>query len=234
MNRTDRLYAIGEELRRRRGRSVTASDLAERFEVSVRTIKRDVSALQQAGMPIWAQSGVGGGYVLADSADLPPVNFTPTQAAAVSLALAALPDGSPFAADIRAASAKILDALSESDRLRAAALAGRLWVLPSAASTGFGSTIRHAVETSLAEQRALSIVYRSAEGQRTERIIEPIILAAAGAWYLVAHCRLRNDIRWFRLDRIDDANLTGQRYDPRAVADIGTPPERARPSSNWG
>ncbi len=114
---------------RRGRRGVTAADLAGRFEVSIRTVKRDVSALQQSGMPIWAQSGVGGGYFLAETADLPPINFTPTQAAAVSLALAALPDGSPFAADIRAASAKILDVLSDTDRAKATSLARRLWVM---------------------------------------------------------------------------------------------------------
>ena len=233
MNRTDRLYAIGEELRRRR-RGVTAADLAERFEVSVRTIKRDISALQQAGVPIWAQSGVGGGYFLADRADLPPINFTPTQAAAVSLALAALPDGSPFAVDIRAAAAKILDALSASDRTRATALAERMWVLAPAHEVTSSSHLRHAVETSLAEQRALSIVYRSADDAVSERVIEPIMLAAAGAWYLVAYCRLRTDIRWFRLDRIESADLTRQRYEPRPVSDIGTPPDRARPATTWG
>ena len=234
MNRTDRLYALGEELRRRGRRGVTAADLAERFEVSVRTIKRDVSALQQSGMPIWAQAGVGGGYFLASGADLPPINFTPTQAAAVAFALAALPDGSPFAADIRAASAKIVDVLPNADRERAIALAERLWVLMPEQSTTTNSAIRHAIETALAEQRALSITYRSADETTTERIVEPIMLAAARAWYLVAYCQLRSGIRWFRLDRVETANLTNQSYEPRPVAEVGSPPEMARPASHWG
>ncbi len=60
--------------------------------------------------------------------------------------------------------------------------------------------------------------------------VEPIILAAAGAWYLVAHCRLREGIRWFRIDRIQEANLTNQRYEARPVSDIGEPPDAARPA----
>lgn len=232
MNRTDRLYAIGEELRRKGARGVTASALAERFEVSIRTIKRDVSALQQAGTPIWAQSGVGGGYHLADTANLPPINFTPAQAAAVSFALAALPDNSPFAVDVRAASAKILDALSDADRQRAEALAKRLWVLPAEGPTRSTAAVRHAVEIALAEQRALVISYRSADGDLTRRVVEPIILAAADMWYLVAHCRLRDGIRWFRIERIEAADLTNQHYEPHPVSSVGTPPPRARPAGS--
>ena len=200
----------------------------------MRTIKRDVSSLQQAGMPIWGRAGVGGGYYLASGADLPPINFTPTQAAAVALALAALPDGSPFAADIRAASAKILDVLPNDDRHRAITLAERLWVLTPDRPTTTNSAIRHAIEIGLVEQRALSIAYRSADETTTERVVEPIMLAAARAWYLVAYCQLRSGIRWFRLDRIEAANLTTQHYEPRPISEVGSPPEMARPASRWG
>ena len=62
MNRTDRLYAIVEVLRATAPRARAARDLAERFEVSVRTIERDISSLQQSGVPIWATPGPGGGY----------------------------------------------------------------------------------------------------------------------------------------------------------------------------
>ncbi len=233
VNRTDRLYAIGEELRRSGDGGVTAAELAQRFETSVRTIKRDIAALQQTGMPIWAQTGPGGGYFLSGTTSLPPINFTPTQAAAVALALAALPEGSPFAADIRAASAKILDALPQAGRARAEALAERLWVMP-AGQVGNqvipDPPIRHAVECALTDHRALSITYRSADGTSTTRTVEAIILAASGDWYLVAYCRLRQAIRWFRVDRIERAHLTRQTYQPRPVSDIGTPPPTARPS----
>lgn len=128
VNRTDRLYALAEELRRIGRSGVTGGRLARTFEVSERTIKRDVSALQQAGLPIWAQAGPGGGYVLDASASLPPVNFTPRQAVALAVALATLPAGSPFALDAAAAREKIWDTLGEAAAPRARALAARVWV----------------------------------------------------------------------------------------------------------
>jgi predicted DNA-binding transcriptional regulator YafY len=73
MNRTDRLYALVEQLRAGAPRAVTSRQLADRFEVSVRTIERDITALQQAGVPIWATPGPGGGYAIDPSMALPPV-----------------------------------------------------------------------------------------------------------------------------------------------------------------
>jgi predicted DNA-binding transcriptional regulator YafY len=72
VNRTDRLYALVEELRARAPRLMRASELAERFEVTTRTIERDLLALQEAGVPIWAQPGPGGGYGLNADTSLPP------------------------------------------------------------------------------------------------------------------------------------------------------------------
>ncbi|WP_425272898.1 helix-turn-helix transcriptional regulator [Rathayibacter festucae] len=76
MNRTDRLYGLVEELRAVSPRPRSARRLAERFEVSVRTIERDPSALQQSGLPIWAEPGRTGGYVIDASATLGPAGFT--------------------------------------------------------------------------------------------------------------------------------------------------------------
>lgn len=128
MNRTERLFAVREELRRRGRAGTTGRRLAQLLEVSERTIKRDVAALQLAGTPVWAQSGPGGGYVLDAAASLPPVNFSPSQAVAVSVALALLPDGGPFGADATAARGKVWDALAPADRARAEALAARVWI----------------------------------------------------------------------------------------------------------
>ena len=77
MNRTDRLDALVEELRAVSPRPRTSSQPAARFEVSVRTIEPDLLALQEAGVPIWAQPGPGGGYTLDAARTLPPVNLTP-------------------------------------------------------------------------------------------------------------------------------------------------------------
>ncbi|MGN6759168.1 MAG: helix-turn-helix transcriptional regulator, partial [Thermomicrobiales bacterium] len=89
MNRTERLYALVEELRARSPRLVRAAELASRFDVTTRTIERDLLALQEAGVPIWAQPGPGGGDSLNAETTLPPLNLTPAEAAAIATALAA-------------------------------------------------------------------------------------------------------------------------------------------------
>src|SRR4051794_36588390 len=98
MNRTDRLYALVEELRAVAPRARSARRLAEHFEVSVRTIERDINALQQSGVPIYAESGRTGGYCLDKARTLPPVNLTPGEAVAMAVALRRL-EGSPFRAE---------------------------------------------------------------------------------------------------------------------------------------
>ena len=246
MNRTDRLYAIAEELRRAGRGGTTSARLARLFEVSPRTIKRDLAALQQTGAPIWAQAGPGGGYVLDGSASLPPVNFTQAQAVAVAVALAALPPGTPFAVDGAAARGKVWDALGRADREVAAELTRRVWFdadeRPDDGRTGpgtaggarAGETVEpgalRAVEQALAQHRVLALTYRSGTGELTRRVVEPILLAhAERRWYLVAWCRSRTAVRWFRLARIERADLTRERHEPRDVAEVGAPPTGSRP-----
>src|ERR1700731_1458394 len=89
MNRTDRLYALVEELRSRAPGMMRAAELAKHFEVSTRTVERDLLALQEAGVPIWAQPGPGGGYGLNVDTTLPPLNLTAAEAVAIATALAA-------------------------------------------------------------------------------------------------------------------------------------------------
>lgn len=237
VNRTERLHAISEALRRAGPTGTTGRRLARALEVSERTIKRDVSALQQAGAPIWAQAGPGGGYVLDAAATLPPVNFTPSQAVAVAVALASLPPGSPFAVDGVAALGKLRDAMGPADRGRADELAGRVWTRePGRASDAVvvvgrpGADVMRAVEQALSRSRVLALTHRSGAGTTTRRRVEPILLAhTEGRWYLVAWCRLREAVRWFRLERIEEAAITAESYAPRPVADVGTPPEGAEP-----
>ena len=241
MNRTERLYALAEELRRAGRGGTTGPRLAALLEVSERTIKRDVSALQQAGALIWAQAGPGGGYVLDASASLPPVNFSPAQAVAVAVALATMPMGSPFAVDGAAARRKVFDALGPMDRARAEALAGRVWInapgrgdasadAGSRPASGTDPGVLRAVEQGLSRSRVLAVRYQSATGAVTRRQVEPIVLAFAdGRWYLVAWCRTRVAVRWFRLARIERADLTGETCVPRSAAEIGTPPPDAAP-----
>jgi predicted DNA-binding transcriptional regulator YafY len=226
MNRTDRLHALTEELRRAGRPGRTAARLAAWLEVSTRTIKRDLAALQQAGLPLWAQPGPGGGYVLNDAATLPPVNLVPAQAAAIAVALAAHQDG-PYAVDGRAALEKILDVMDTAARERAERLSRRVWVQ---APPGESSAAAAVIEQGLAERRVVILTYRDRHGRQSRRPVEPHLIAlASGRWYLVAWCRERHAPRWFRWDRIIKADLTTSIVPDRDSAIFGTPPADARP-----
>src|SRR3984885_10330396 len=125
MNRTDRLYAIVEELRAVAPRPRSARWLAGRFEVSVRTVERDISALQQSGVPIYAEPGRTGGYCLDKARTLPPVNLTPGEAVAMAVALRGL-EGTPFQATAGTALRKLVAAMQGDDASAARDLAARV------------------------------------------------------------------------------------------------------------
>jgi predicted DNA-binding transcriptional regulator YafY len=230
MNRTERLYAITEELRAAGAAGRTASWLARRFEVSTRTVKRDVSALQQSGSPIWAQPGPHGGYVVSERVSLPPLSFNAAEAVAVALALqqSAL---LPFTGDGRSALTKVLASMSSEERARVEDLAGRLWLRrdEDPGRTRVAAVLDEAVRRCVVTR----IEYVDRVGGVTTRQVEPAALAhTRGQWFLLAHCRLRRAPRWFRVDRIRSAHLSNEpapRHDPGR--DFGTPPADAHPVS---
>ena len=231
MNRTDRLYAIVEELRARSPRTTSAAALARRFEVSARTVERDLLALQEAGVPIYAETGRGGGYVIDAARALPPVNFTAAEAAAVAVALTAASD-TPFAASARSALTKMVAAMHTSDRDAARELGARVltFARPGEAAAVETSPVPRAVEQAIVERTVLRIAYRDKHDEPTKRDVEPIAVVGVGAnWYLTAWCRLRDDVRAFRLDRITEAYLTRERAPERAVGPIEIPDLEGRP-----
>jgi predicted DNA-binding transcriptional regulator YafY len=228
VNRTDRLYAIREELRRAGPRGRTAAHLAATFEVSIRTIKRDISTLQTGGFPAWARPGPGGGYVVDAGATLPPVNLTPSELSGLAVALATH-TGQPYAAHARTALAKILAVTTPADRDRAERLASRVWINHTDAPSPIDPGVRAAVADALAAARTISLRYRDNNGIESGRRVDPQLLGHTGGhWYLIAYCHTRQAIRWFRLDRITTARLTRQAATDRPVTDIGIPPKTAR------
>jgi predicted DNA-binding transcriptional regulator YafY len=223
VNRTDRLYALVEELRAAAPRARTAEWLAEHFEVTTRTVQRDLSALQQTGVPIWSTPGPGGGYTIDPALTLPPVTFTPSEATAMAVALAA--SGTiPFAADAASALRKVMGAMTDSGRDHARQLAKRIRFLQQTGELAGGPVLR-AVERAMTEDRVLSIDYRDKTGVRTSnRLIEPHSLAGSDrSWYLLAWCQLRGGGRTFRLDRISAARVTQQPVTPRRYDELVKP-----------
>jgi predicted DNA-binding transcriptional regulator YafY len=240
MNRLDRLYALAEELRARAPRPITARELGERFEVSTRTIERDLLALQEAGVPIRSQTGPGGGYAVDPLTSLPPLNLTPAEATAIATALAA-GSGLPFAEAGRSAMRKLVAAMATAQRDEALALAGRVHFvaapatavsdadappdrrggIPGGAAAPADSGTRRIVEEAVARGVAVQIEYADRAGDVTRRIVEPAgLLRGAHGWYLVGWCRLRNGGRAFRLDRLRSAALTQEPAPGRLVEEL--------------
>jgi len=201
MNRTDRLYALVEELRAAGPRGRSARQLAESFEVSVRTIERDLSALGQAGVPLATKQGRTGGYTLDRSMTLPPLNFTPGEAAAVAVALSQS-EHTLFAREARSALRKIAAAMPSRALAEAHATAEKVRLLvaqPPQPDPETGAVLWRAVR----EGHTIRIRYTDVGGLESERAVDPqhVVMGPHGS-YLTAWCHLRGDERVFRMDRI--------------------------------
>jgi len=229
MNRTDRLFAIAEELRAAGEGGRTSTDLAALFEVSTRTIKRDMDALAEAGLPVWGAEGRNGGYRLASrSRSLPKVEFNEREATAIAVALAAQSD-SPFAPEARSALRKIMRSMPEQAVADVEQLASRIWTSGVPGRRGASARI---IDEALRDRRVVHIDYQDAGGEWTKRRpIEPLAYAQhEGQWYVLAWCRWRDAGRSFRLDRIRRATATREQAPERSLdADFGRAPAGARP-----
>ena len=213
MNRTDRLYALVEELRAIAPQWRSANWFAARFEVSCRTIERDLSALQQAGVPIYATPGRRGGYAIDVQHTLPPLNLSAAEVAAVATALAA-DTSTPFTHAGRRALQKILAVLGEVDAEGVRELASRIRLFDHADARRPSAI----VERGIVAQQVLDITYEDKNGETSQRTVEPVaVLGVRPHWYLWAWCRLRQAPRSFRLDRITHAAMTGEPVPDRGL-----------------
>ncbi|TIH33099.1 helix-turn-helix transcriptional regulator [Subtercola vilae] len=219
MTRTDRLYALVEELRAVAPRPRSSRWLAEKFGVSSRTIERDVSALQQGGVPIWAEPGRAGGYCLDPAHTLAPLGFTVDEALAMMISLGALAT-SPFREAAASALRKVV-AVTDDRRLNETALlATRIHLLGEHRSNEAPRELADALRTG----HVLQIAYSDRNGIVTSRHVEPMGFVVKGSdWYLIAWCRLRNGLRAFRGDRISTAESLAERPPrrPLSAQDLG-------------
>jgi len=230
VNRIDRLYAIVEELRARAPRLVPAPALADQFEVHIRTVERDISALQQAGVPIWSQRGGGGGYGIDPSRTLPPLNLSAREATAVAIALAAA-GPIPYGGDARSAARKVAAVLAGEAAEHGDELASRIRVTRSSSAADRSRVT--AIEDAVAARRVVTIDYVDGEGRATSRQVEAHgLYRGEGHWYLIGWCRLREGGRLFRLDRIGAVAATDEFAPGRDLDTVlgWVPGETERPS----
>jgi len=218
VNRTDRLYALVEELRAVAPRPRSARQLAGRYEVSTRTIERDVLALQEAGVPIYAVAGRCGGYVIDKALTLPPLNFTAAEMVAMAVSLARV-EPAPFASSLRSALRKVLAAAPAAQMAEAAQLMDRVRLIGTG-NPGSGGP-PPLIQEAITARHVLLLDYRDRHDVMTSREVEPVAFAGTRAhWYLIAWCRLRDGARAFRLDRIRAAVDTGEPAPQRSYADL--------------
>jgi len=219
MNRTDRLVAMVMHLQGRR--VVRAAELAAHFEVTERTVYRDIAALSEAGVPICGEAGVG--YSLMKGYQLPPVMFTAEEASALFVGGELVKEFTDASLHGPMASAleKLRAVLPRDRQDQVARLLGNTLVVGrprGAAPEAAGQRWLFTVQQGVVLQRVLRMDYHGRERTHdTRRDVEPLgVVFYGGAWYLVAWCRLRADYRHFRIDRIRGLELRSEKFSPRA------------------
>lgn len=219
MRRADRLFQIVQFLRG--GRLVTARKLAERLEVSERTIYRDIADLASTGVPISGEAGVG--YILRDGFDLPPLMFTRDEIVALTAGARMVRawGGAAMARAAEEALVKIGAVVPQAERDRIART--EIHAPTSALSVDDRARI-DVIEKAVETRQVLAIDYRNEQGDDTRRVIRPLGLWFWGrVWTLVAWCELRDDFRSFRIDRIGSIGPAGRAFKPergRTLADF--------------
>lgn len=214
-SRLSRLSAILIQFQTKR--LLQAADLAAKFQVSKRTIYRDIKALENAGVPIFTEEGKG--YRIVEGYNIPPIMFSEEQANALILAeqLVLRNKDASFVKDYSAAIEKIKAILKYSQKDKADILTKRTQykeVLEQERSSNYLSVIQHAIT----HFTLIEICYTNKDGSKTTRLIEPFALLSTENWYLIAWCRLRKSFRFFRLDRMESVVLQEDYFEPHNMS----------------
>jgi predicted DNA-binding transcriptional regulator YafY len=207
MNRVDRLFGIVTLLQSRK--YVSAERISEKFEISIRTVYRDIKAIGEAGIPVSFEPNRG--YFIIPGYFTPPVSFTLEEANALLLSqflIGGFGDRS-VQSTFDSALTKIRAVLKQVDKEKVALLDQSIKLqLPRRLNGEFEylSKIQHAI----IEQTQLKIAYQSVKDELSERIIEPIgLVFYAFSWHMIGYCQLRKDYRDFKIDRIKELKNTG-------------------------
>lgn len=219
-NPTSRALTVLELLQSRP--SISGPELAARLEIDVRSVRRSISVLQDAGIPIEATIGRHGGYRLRPGFKLPPLLFSEEEATALVLGLLGtswLELGQPAAA-VEGALAKVLRVLPQRARERLSAVAAHLVLSPYEQDARPDAALLIELSEAIQLRQPIAISYQSHGGERSARVVEPYGLAGWwGRWYLVGYCRLRRGERSFRLDRLGEVRLLAETFERAAGFD---------------
>ncbi len=214
MNRIDRLNAILIQLQGKP--KVTIADLVDRFQISQRTVFRDIKSLIESGIPIGGDAGTG--YFIVEGFHLPPVVFNKSEAAALLMGSKLIKHQADkeVVQSFEEAMHKVRAVLRYSDKNFLSSLEENISVAPFLRNNNeFPNSHISSIQNALAEQKVLGIEYHSNyNDQSTKREVEPLgLVYYSGRWHLIAYCRLRKNMRDFRCDRISNCRLLPEQYD---------------------
>jgi predicted DNA-binding transcriptional regulator YafY len=199
-------------------REWSGNDLADRLDVTPRTIRRDVDKLRDLGYPVDATRGVAGGYRLGAGAELPPLLLDDEEAVAVAIGLRTATSGAVAGIEessVRAL-AKLEQVLPSHLRRRVGALQAFTSALPAPTTAAVDHELLSTIAAAARDAERLRFAYRRYDGTSARRLVEPCRLVHADRrWYLVAWDVERDDWRTFRVDRIDGQPSPDRRFEPR-------------------
>ena len=212
MRKLDRLLAIVTILQSKN--VVTARELAQRFDISVRTVYRDIRTIETAGIPIGAETGLG--YFLVDGYTLPPVVFTTEEIGALLIAekvTCSFVDDKTKT-NLAMAINKVRAVLNDKHKDWISKLEKRILAFSSVDTNTQDNDIIHKIQKAIYEKNIVEIQYTSPEkNEITRRLIEPVsILFSEQHWYMIAYCHSRNAYRVFRVDRIEKFRTTENQF----------------------
>lgn len=210
--RISRLTAIITQLQSKK--LVTATELSEKYGVSVRTIYRDIRTLEQSGIPIFTEEGKG--YSLVEGFHLPPIMFSEEEANALITAeqLIIKNKDESLVKNYINAIVKIKSVLRNSQKEKSQLLSERI-VFRTNIENKVTSSHLIRVQSAITNYNLLKIEYLSLENKFTQRIVEPFALYSTQEnWLLIAFCRLRNEFRAFRLDLIQKLIVLSENFQP--------------------
>lgn len=213
MNRFDRITAILIQLQSKK--IVKAQDLADRFDISLRTVYRDIRSLEEAGVPLYGEAGVG--YSLVDGYRLPPVMFTREEAMTFVTAEKLMEQFTDVAtkASYQSAMYKMKAVLRSDEKDLVEHIEDSILIRKrNPENNGAPNNILDSLLKCISENCVAKMTYSAMNSEEmTERTIEPIgIFHENQLWYVIAWCHLRRDYRQFRTDRVNTISITDQKF----------------------
>nr|WP_255785009.1 WYL domain-containing protein [Membranihabitans maritimus] len=199
-------------------RLVTATEISSKFDVSIRTVYRDIRTLLDSGIPIITVEGKG--YSLMEGYRLPPIMFTEQEASALITAEQIINQNKDrsFSEQFHNAITKVKAVLGSLQKEKIELIEKRIQIRNNPEQEKTSNYLMQ-IQTAISDYRTLSLQYFSLSNKDSKRTVEPFALYTTKEnWVLIAFCRWRNNFRAFRLDRMQKIQLNSERFEPHKLS----------------